>query len=78
MLGRLQLYGLIAIAFVAGLLGIYVSGVQSGIDRAKRKIDEKRLDNFATAKEVNDEVQVLDDSSLSDRADKWVRSKDKR
>jgi len=78
MLGRLQLYGLIAIAFVAGLLGIYVSGVQSGIDRAKRKIDEKRLDNFATAKEVNDEVQLLDDSGLSDRADKWVRSKDKR
>jgi hypothetical protein len=78
MFGRLQLYALIGLAFIAGIFGIYASGVQRGIDRTKRKIDEKRLDNFAAAKEVNDEVQILDDSDLADRASKWVRSKDQQ
>jgi hypothetical protein len=73
---KVQLYLLVALAFIAGIFGIYASGVQRGIDRTKRKLDEKRLDNFATAKEVSDEVQVLDDSGLADRASKWVRDKD--
>lgn len=78
MFGRIQLYALLAFAFVAGMLGIYVSGVQRGIDRTKRKIDEKRLSNMKTAKEVEDEVEILDDPHLADRANEWVRSKDKR
>lgn len=78
MFGRIQLYALLAFAFVAGMLGIYVSGVQRGIDRTKRKIDEKRLSNMKTAKEVEDEVEVMDDTHLADRANEWVRSKDKR
>jgi len=57
MFGRIQLYALLAFAFVAGMLGIYVSGVQRGIDRTKRKIDEKRLSSMKTAKEVEDEVE---------------------
>ena len=75
---RLQLWALVALAFIASIFGIYASGVQRGIDRTKRKIDEKRLDNFAAAKEVSDEVQILDDSGLADRASKWVRSKDQQ
>lgn len=78
MFGRIQLYALLAFAFVAGMLGIYVSGVQRGIDRTKRKIDEKRLSSMKTAKEVEDEVEILDDTHLADRANEWVRSKDKR
>lgn len=78
MFGRIQLYALLAFAFVAGMLGIYVSGVQRGIDRTKRKIDEKRLSSMKTAKEVEDEVEVMDDTHLADRANEWVRSKDKR
>lgn len=77
MFGRIQLYALIAFAFVAGILGIYVSGVQRGIDRTRRKIDEKRLSSMKTAKEVEDEVEILDDPHLAARASEWVRE-DKR
>ena len=68
MLSKLQLYGLIALAFIAGVFGIYVSGVQRGIDRTKRKIDEKRLSHMRTAKEVDDEVTSADDKRLADIA----------
>ena len=73
---RLQLYALIALAFIASVFGIYKAGARAGVDRVRRKIDKQRLDNFATAKEVSDEVEILDDTGLSDRASKWMRRKD--
>ena len=73
MLSKLQLYALIGGAFILGLLGIYSAGIARGQDKIKRKIDEKRLSNFKTAKEVQDEVSELDDTSLADRANKWMR-----
>ena len=73
---KLQLYALIGLAFVAAVLGIYKAGARAGVDRMRQKIDQRRLDNFATAKEVSDEVEILDDTGLSDRASKWLRRKD--
>ena len=70
---RIQMYLLLGAAFVLGAVGIYASGVQRGIDRAKRKIDEQRLDNMQTAKKVENEIEILDDSGLADRANEWVR-----
>ena len=40
-------------------------------------MDEDRLNNFKTHKDVTDEINQMDDTSLADRANKWVR-KDKR
>lgn len=77
MFGKLQLYGLIALAFLAGVFGIYSSGVQRGIDRTKRKMDEKRISNMTTAKGIDDEVDSLDDIGLADRANRWLRKGDK-
>lgn len=76
-ISKLQLYGLIAVSFVLGLLGIYSAGVARGTDKVKRKIDEKRISNLKTQKEIDDEIRSLDDPYLVDRANKWVR-KDKR
>lgn len=73
---RLQLYALIGLAFLAAVFGIYKAGARAGVDRMRQKIDQRRLDNFATAKEVSDEVEILDDTGLSDRASKWLRRKD--
>ena len=70
---KLQLYGLIAVSFVLGLLGIYSAGVARGTDKIKRKIDEKRISNLTTQKEIDDEINKLDDPYLVDRARKWVR-----
>ena len=71
---RLQLYALVALAFVAGLLGIYMAGVQRGIDRQRTKIDRARLDKIGQAKEIEDAVNA--DPHLVDRARQWVRHDD--
>ena len=78
MMGRLQLWALIGLAFMAGLFGIYKAGARAGVDRARRKLDQRRLDNFAAAKEVKDDVEILDDVGLSDRASEWLRGDDQR
>ena len=61
---RLQLYALVALAFVAGLLGIYMAGVQRGIDRQRTKIDRARLDKIGQAKEIEDEINADPDICL--------------
>jgi len=68
---RLQLYALVALAFMAGVLGIYMAGVQRGIDRQRTKIDRARLDKIGQAKEIEDEINA--DPHLVDRARQWVR-----
>ena len=73
MIARLQLYGLLALAFVAGVFGIYMAGVHRGIARQQSKIDANRLDNYKTAKETADEVEAMDDPHLADLARRWVR-----
>lgn len=70
---RLKLYLLAALSFVAGLLGIYVSGVQRGKSNERNRRNEERLDAMKEAKNVEDNVRSLDDDALADRASKWVR-----
>ena len=72
-MARIQLYALICAAFVLGVLGIYSSGIARGQDKIKRKLDKKLIDNMRTAKDVDDEISELNDTSLADRANKWVR-----
>lgn len=71
---RLQLWALIGLAFVAGVLGIYMSGVQRGIDRQRSKLDRDRLNKIGQAKEIEDAVNA--DPHLVDRAKQWVRKDD--
>jgi hypothetical protein len=72
-INKLQLYGLIAATFVLGLLGIYSAGVSRGQDKIKRKLDQKLIDSMRTAKDIDDEIDTLTDTSLADRANEWVR-----
>jgi len=75
-MAKLQLYALIASAFVLGLLGIYSAGMARGQDKIKRKIDAKRLDNMRTKSEVEDELHASDDTYLAHRAARWMRRDD--
>jgi hypothetical protein len=70
---RLKLYLLAALSFVAGLLGIYASGVHRGKSSERNRRNEERLDAMKEAKNVEDNVRSLDDDALADRASKWVR-----
>ena len=68
---RLQLWALVALAFVAGIVGIYMTGVQRGIDRQRTKIDRARLDKIGQAKEIEDAVNA--DPDIVSRASRWLR-----
>lgn len=72
-ISKLQLYGLIAVSFILGLLGIYSAGVVRGQDKIKRKLDQKLIKDMRTSKEIDDEINQLDDPYLVDRASQWVR-----
>ena len=73
MLTRIKLYLFIGVAFVLGAVGIYLGGVQRGIDRNQARLDRQRISNMRTAKEVEDEIEILDDVDLANRAREWVR-----
>ena len=73
MVSRIQLYLLIGAAFLLGAVGIYASGIQRGIDRTQARVDRARLKSMQVAKEVEDEIEILDDVNLADRARQWVR-----
>jgi hypothetical protein len=68
-----QLYLLIGAAFILGVLGIYSSGIARGQDKIKRKMDQKLIDDMRLAKDVDDEINSMDDDRLSQLANKWVR-----
>lgn len=76
MIGRLKLYALVAVAFFLGVLGMRAFWIDEGVDRERAKRDKKRLDDMHKAKEVEDEVEILDDVGLGERASKWVRQAD--
>lgn len=73
---KIKLCLLVVFAFAAGVLGIYFAGVQRGIDNNRSKLDKKRLDKISTAKKIEDEVDA--DPYLVDRANQWLRHKDKQ
>lgn len=72
-MARIQLYALICAAFALGLLGIYSAGIARGQDKIRRRLDERRITNLTTAKEVDDEITTADDPRLIDAANEWVR-----
>lgn len=72
-MARLQMYALIGAAFMLGLLGIYSAGIARGQDKVKRKIDEDRLRNIKMQKDIDDEINSLNDDNFANRAREWVR-----
>ena len=73
LLARIKLYAFGAVAFVTMLLGIWLSGRRAGAAAVRAAVNEARLDNLVGAKKVEEEIDALDDSSVRDRASKWVR-----
>ena len=72
---RFKIYGIIVIGVVLGLLGWRSAGIKAALEKAEAEEKERRLDQIRTAKEVEDDVESLDDNSLRQRASRWVRNK---
>ena len=73
MMTRWQLYGVLAAAFILGLLGIRAKLLADGEARLRSKIEAKRLDAIREASDVRNEVEALDRDTLKRRAVVWMR-----
>ena len=71
---KLQVYVVAAATFLIGVLSIYIMGVARGGSKLKEKIARKREEDFRKAVEIEREISDLDDTSLADRANEWVRN----
>ena len=76
LLARLKMYLWIIGAALVAVVTVYFRGKADGRHDLENEIKDKRIDDMLTAKEVEDEVEALDDDMLLDRANKWVRKRD--
>ena len=76
LLARLKMYVWIIGAALVAVVTVYFRGKADGRHDLEGEIKDKRIDDMLTAKEVEDEVEALDDDMLLDRANKWVRKRD--
>jgi len=74
MLWRFKGWLLAAGAVVAAVLGAYLTGRRDAGAAQAAQAARRRLDAMRVAKEVEDEVEILDDVGLSDRAARWLRN----
>jgi uncharacterized membrane protein len=64
MFGKLQLYALIGLAFMAGLFGIYWKGAQSARFRLEAKQNAARIEAMRQKNRIEDDVENDDDDDL--------------
>ena len=71
--GRIKTYLAIAGAFVVALALAFLRGASIGAANADRKSKDELLNDVAEAQKVREDVEILDDVGLGDRASKWLR-----
>jgi len=74
LLARFKMYIWLIGAALVAVVTVYFRGKADGRHDLEYEIKDKRLDNLMNAKEIEDEVEALDDTGLADRASKWVRN----
>lgn len=70
---RFQLYAVLVLAFLLGILGIRSKWISDGEERVRNQITDKRLKTVKEAQEVRNEVDAFDRDTLRGRATIWVR-----
>ena len=74
LLARLKMYLWIVGAALVAVVTVYFRGKADGRHDLEYQIKDKRLEDIIKAKEIEDEVDALDDVGLAERASKWVRN----
>lgn len=72
-IGKIKTYLAIAGAFIIALALAFLRGASIGAANADRKSKDALIDDVATAKKVREDVEILDDTGLADRASEWLR-----
>jgi hypothetical protein len=76
LLARLKMYLWFIGAALLAVVTVYFRGKAAGRDELEYEIKDKRLEDLKTAKEVEDEIEIMDDVELATRASRWVRGND--
>tara|TARA_R110001632_G_scaffold30_5_gene142 strand:- start:773 stop:1003 length:231 start_codon:yes stop_codon:yes gene_type:complete len=74
LLGKLKLYAALIGAALVAVVTVYYRGRADGKVELEYEIKDDRLDKILKAKDVQDDVQTLDDDDIAARAGRWVRS----
>jgi hypothetical protein len=77
-LARIKMYLWFIGAALLAVVTVYFRGKADGRNDLEDEIKDDRIDNLLTAKEVEDEVEALDDNGLRSRATKWVRNNNRK
>jgi len=77
-LGKLKLYAALIGAALLAVVTVYFRGRADGRTDLEYEIKDQRLDNLLVEREVRDEINILDDDGLRDRASEWVRNSNRR
>lgn len=72
-LARLKIYAIGVAVFIAALLKLRHDAVSKALLNMQADQAEKRIDAMRAAKEIEDEIEILDDSGLVERVSRWVR-----
>ena len=75
-LGKLKLYAALIGAAALTVITVYFRGKADGHDDLEYEMKDDRLDKLLKAKDVQDELQFLDDEDIAARAARWVRGND--
>ena len=73
LLGKLKIYAALLGAAALAVITVYYRGRADGRDDLEYEIKDDRLEKLLKAKDVQDEIQSLDDDDIATRASKWVR-----
>lgn len=72
---RIKLYAIGALVFISALLKLRHDAVSKALLKMQADQGGKRIDTMRAAKEIEDEIEILDDSGLADRASRWLRER---
>ena len=73
LLGKLKLYAALIGAAALAVVTVYYRGRADGRDDLEYEMQDDRLDKLIKAKDVQDEIQYLDDDDIAARAGRFVR-----
>ena len=74
MIGKLKLYAAATLAFMVGLIGIYLQGRRAGVDAVTAKTQKRRIGDIQAAQEIENEIDALGADELRYRASVWLRN----
>lgn len=74
---RWRIYAVIALAAILALLRWRSAAVDNAVAQIELRVAEDRLVAVKAAQRVRDDVEILDDAGLADRASRWVRETDR-